>query len=411
MSPATEAFVARPELARLWRECRQRYERLGGPRGTVTLTNLSAAEADVLDGMLWAAESRRRTRLYAGASVRVELARLDERLRESGLGISLEAALEQDSGPLRDLPAQRARRAAERERVWTDAFAHPFCANGRGADARVWLEQLKATGALWRLGREVEPGWALNGALAVLHELPADNVELSRLATRVLGDTHALDYKRAVSTLVCGALADFADRERPTSARAWREEWRQAGVLCDGLSCTVLTLGICPSGESVVARAGRLHAQAAEPYVMTLRSLMAAAPLSFEHEMVLVSENPALVSAAVEALGQSCPPLICTGGWPNTAVTTLLEALSASGCELRVQCDGDSEGQGIHTHVRREHGAVPWLADEHRLGVQEEDVCDLMLDAAAATTPSAPTPDELLRPRPAAEAPTSGMRG
>jgi hypothetical protein len=116
---------------------------------------------------------------------------------------------------------------------------------------------------------------------------------------------------------------------------------------------------------------------------MTLRALMAATPLSFEHEMVLVCENPPLVSAAVEALGHSCPPLLCTGGWPNTAVTTMLEALSASGCELRVQCGGDSEGQAIHAHVRREHAAVPWLSDQHRLGLQEEDVCDLMFDAAA----------------------------
>jgi uncharacterized protein (TIGR02679 family) len=267
--------------------------------------------------------------------------------------------------------------------VWTEAFAHPFCANGRGNEARAWLERLKATGSLWRLGREVEPGPALTGALDVLQELPADKVELSRLATRVLGDTHALDYKRAVSKLVCGALSDFAGRERPTSARAWREEWRRVGVLCDGLSCTVLTLGVRPLGETVLAQAARLHTAAAEPYVMTLRALMAAAPLSYEHDVVLVCENPPLVSAAVEALGHSCPPLLCTGGWPNTAVTTLLEALSASGCELRVQCDGDSEGQAIHSHVRREHDAVPWLSDQHRLGVQEEDVCDLMLDAAS----------------------------
>jgi uncharacterized protein (TIGR02679 family) len=382
MTPAAEAFIARPELARLWKESRERYERLGGPRGTVTLTELSAAEADALDGMLWPADSRRRTRVYAGGNVKVELARLDERLRESGLGICLRAALEQAGGPLRDLPAQRARQATDRERVWTEAFAHPLCDTDRGENARAWLERLKTTGALWRVSRSGEPGQALPGALDVLQVLPVDRVELSRLATMLLGDTHALDFGRPVSTLVCSALADFAGRTRPTSARAWRKEWERVGVLCDGLSCTALTLGVRPIGETVVARAARLHADAAEPYVMTLRSLIAAAPLSFAHETVFVCENPAVVSAVAERLGAASPPLLCTGGWPNTAVTTLLEALSASACELRVQCDGDGEGQAIHAHVRREHGAVAWLSDQERLGLQEEDVCELLLGAA-----------------------------
>jgi len=382
MTPA-ETFIARPELARLWTESRERYERLGGPRGTVTLRKLSAAEADALDGMLWPADSRRRTRLYAGGNVKVELARLDERLLKSGLGISLRAALERAGGPLRDLPAQRARQAAERELVWEAASAHRLCHTDRGDDVGAWLEKLKATGTLWRLARNGDAGCILTGALDVLQALPVERVELSRLATMVLGDTHALDFGQPVSTLVCGALANFAGRTRPASARAWREEWDRVGVLCDGLSCTALTLGVCPLGESVVARAARLHAEAAEPYVMTLRSLLAATPLSFAHATVLVCENPSVVSAVAERLGDASPSLLCTGGWPNTAVTTLLEMLSASGCELRVQCDGDSEGQAIHAHVRREHGAVPWLSDPERIGVQEEDVCDLLLDAAA----------------------------
>ena len=93
--------------------------------GRSTLTDLSAAEADALDGMLWPADSRRRTRLYAGGSVKVELARLDERLRESGLGISLRAALEHGcrTAPRPAGPARQ--RAADRERVWTEAFASP----------------------------------------------------------------------------------------------------------------------------------------------------------------------------------------------------------------------------------------------------------------------------------------------
>jgi uncharacterized protein (TIGR02679 family) len=221
----------------------------------------------------------------------------------------------------------------------------------------------------------------------------------------LLGDTHALDFGRPVSTLVCGALADFAGRTRPTSARAWREEWERVGVLCDGLSCTALTLGVCPLGETVVAQAARLHAEAAEPYVMTLRSLIAVTPLSFAHETVVVCENPAVVSAVAERLGDASLPLLCTGGWPNTAVTTLLEALSASGCQLRVQCDGDTEGQAIHAHVRREHGAVAWLPDVERVSLQEEDVCELLLGAAMRQRcsgdlpPGAPSPPAYLSSR------------
>jgi uncharacterized protein (TIGR02679 family) len=161
--------------------------------------------------------------------------------------------------------------------------------------------------------------------------------------------------------------------------------------VCDGLSCTVLTLGLRPRGGSVVARAAELHADAGEPYVMMLRSLTAPG-LTFAPQTVFVCENPAVVSAAAERLGASSPPLVCSGGWPNTAVTTLLEAPSAGGGQLRVQGDGDGEGQATHAHLRRQHGAVPWLADGERIGVQEEDVAELLLDEArrSAWLPHAP---------------------
>jgi uncharacterized protein (TIGR02679 family) len=383
MTTAAQQFLVRPELARLWAKCRERFERLGGARGTVTLTDLSTAEADALDGMLWPATSRRRTRLYAGGSVKVELAVLDERLRESGLGLSLREALQATGGELRNRRAERVERAAARERVWTEAFAHPLCGSRRGGPATAWLERLKATGLLWRVAGE-DGVAALRGALDVLAALPVDRVELSRLAARTIGDTHALDYRKPVSTLVCGALTQFEGAQPPTSARAWRAVWERAGVLCDGLSCTVLTLGVRPLGDSVVAQAARLHGAAGEPYVMTLRSL--AGTLHFDSVLVFVCENPAIISAAAERFGPGSPAVVCTSGWPNTAVSTLLAALVASGCRLRVQCDGDREGHDIHRHVRREHGGGAWLDDRHRLGVQEEDVCDLLLDALLPTT-------------------------
>lgn len=44
---------------------------------------------------------------------------------------------------------------------------------------------------------------------------------------------------------------------------------------------------------------------------------------------IFTCENPVVVRAAELALGTSCHPLICTGGWPNAAVLTLLDGLHA----------------------------------------------------------------------------------
>jgi uncharacterized protein (TIGR02679 family) len=85
--------------------------------------------------------------------------------------------------------------------------------------------------------------------------------------------------------------------------------------------------------------------------------------LDFTPEAVFVCENPAVVNAAAEQLGSFTRPLVCGGGWPNTAVSMLLERLHASGCELRYQGDFDVKGMLIADHIRRHHGARPWRFD------------------------------------------------
>jgi uncharacterized protein (TIGR02679 family) len=131
--------------------------------------------------------------------------------------------------------------------------------------------------------------------------------------------------------------------------------------------------------------------------------------------VVWVVENPSMLSEALRRFGVACPPLVCTSGWPNGAVITLLRQLARIGVELRYHGDLDGEGLRIAAHVAQRTGAQPWrmtTADylaalrpgrppvgrvteapwdpelsaalrQHGVAVPEEDVCDDLLTAMA----------------------------
>lgn len=347
-------YLAKPDLARLWAAARVAWERNGGLGGEARIDALTEAEALELDGLLtWL---RRRPR--AGAPVKVKLDRLDARVRESELGPSLKAVLEQLGGPLRDRPAERATTATAWEQLWADAHEH----HAAGSPAVTeWLEGLSRSGALKKAARGNERA-TLMACLDVLAALPRDGVELSRLASELLGDPHALDYNTALSGLVGSAVAASAGRDRPRSAAQWRAEWARVGVLCDALSCNVLALGLRPTNDGAVAESLRLLADAGEPAVITLRQL-SREPLAFAPETVHVCENPAVVNAVAEKLGGETQPLVCGGGWPNTAVSLVLERMQRCGCALRYQGDFDAEGVRIAEYMRRRHATTSWRFD------------------------------------------------
>lgn len=353
-SPVGDDYLAKPELARLWRAARKTWERNGGLRGEARVPDLSELEAFELAGLIPGA----RRQLGVGDTLTLQLARLDERLRASGLAASLEDALERLGGPLRDRPAERATARAASAALWDEALAHPAAVE---SELAAWLERLRASGALKRIASGAQRETLL-ACLEVLTTLPRDGVELSRLASEVLGDPHALDPDTVLGGLLGAALAARSGRGRPRSAAAWRQEWAAAGVVCDELSCNVLTLGLRPLGECPVARSLRLLADAGEPAVVTLRQL-AREPLAFSPATAFVSENPAIVGAAAARLEAAAPPLACTGGWPNTAVGVLLDRLRECGCELRYQGDFDRDGRRIAEHLARRHSARGWRTD------------------------------------------------
>jgi hypothetical protein len=63
-----------------------------------------------------------------------------------------------------------------------------------------------------------------------------------------------------------------------------------------------------------------------------------------------VCENPAVVAAAADRLGDRCRPLVCTNGQPFGAARRLLTSLAA-GAELRVRAGDDPAGQQIVAHL------------------------------------------------------------
>ena len=75
-------------------------------------------------------------------------------------------------------------------------------------------------------------------------------------------------------------------------------------------------------------------------------------------------ENPPVVEAAADALGASCPPLVCTDGVPTAAVLALLDRLAASGCDLWVRADFDAAGQTVVQTIQARVGSItPWRFD------------------------------------------------
>jgi uncharacterized protein (TIGR02679 family) len=374
------AYLARPGLRRLLFAARERFEQNGGPRGSVALERLSPEEAHALNGLLASPVA-----LLAGASARVKLARLDQCLRASRFSVSLEQALIALDGPLVNRPRQRAAARATRLAAWARVLAHPQAAR---PELEPWLEYVRQ-----RFGGSVpERAAIVLQALDVLAALPADGIPLAALAAaRAGGDAHALDRNRPLGRLLPPALAALEGSfpREPSSVEEWRALWERFGVSCDELSCTALVLGLRPHRLARGYLAGRLRAAASHgrPLVVTLAELRSEPP-RLSGETLFVCENPSILAAAAKALGARCPPLLCTGGWPNTAVAAVLHAAEKAGMRILVHADGDAAGAEITARVLRRRRACRWREPPSQSPpVHEEAILqDLLGDLAAAAS-------------------------
>jgi uncharacterized protein (TIGR02679 family) len=342
---------ADPALERLWREAHARRERRGATGDAhITLPAVTADEAFALDGLPWPGRTRT---VLAGATFKTTLSRLEEAI--TAAGGDLDAILTDTVGTApRDLPAES--RAQRERRIAFGAWLadHPVVRAHPGLGD--WAAHV---------GRVGSPGPAdralVATALEVVAGLPhSPPVARSTLAAESLnGDAHALDADKALGRLATTLLswrAGHADqRLDPIQTR---DLWLGHGVEVDPLSCTVLTLGLAPAGETPLPRA--LRALRGQAVVLTYGQLRAQSLRWPAGATIFTCENPVVVRAAELALGTSCPPLICTGGWLNAAVLTLLDDLRAGGATIHHHGDEDQAGLKILEYLTERVQATPW---------------------------------------------------
>lgn len=357
MTAQSETYLGEPGFTRLWQAARTTFERNGGLGGHALVAGLSAEEATALNGLL-----RRRQPLRAGANVRLPLGLLDETLRQ--FACPLEDVLVQFGGRLANRPAQRAAAAAREASLWSDLTEH--------ADQLPALlaavDEFRSSGLLKRLaqGDELRLG---RQALSVLESLLGGEramTDLAVLAARLCGDAKALNDGKPLATLVLRALALGDDISTPANATERRALWERYGVVCDPLSSHVLCLNLPLAANGAVGVAAAAHARVGEPLRLTLRALRRFPPQFAVPMTIYICENPTVVSAAAEALGERCAPLVCTDGRPVVAVSCLIEHAARQGCTLRYHGDFDWPGVEMATEVLRRYHAEPW-----RLGASD----------------------------------------
>lgn len=346
--------LGKPAMGRLVEGLRERL-RLGRPlQGSITLATPSDNERSAIDQFLGRRPS-------SGTSLVIRLAEVERILSDGAICDSLAEAVEALLGRIEN--QNQAREVAARR--WAEVFLDIEPALEDLPQYRPWLEQLRSAGLLKRLsgGDCNVANILLRQTFAVLKELPQPVVSLAEFATRVTGDSHALDAGAPLATLCLLAIARQHGSRPPRSAEARRKLWDIVGVVVDELSAPVLVLNLRADPATLVGSLLNPMADAGEPCHLTVRQLRrieANAFVSFDGAKIYVCENVSVVAAAAQRLGRRCAPLICTAGQPASSVQLLLQKLREAGCRLLYHGDFDAAGIVIANMLMNRFGAEPW---------------------------------------------------
>ena len=324
--------------------------------GTVTLTGATVDQRRAVERLTGRAPG-------SGTSLSVSLPEVNRILRESGAAPGgLAEAVVVLTGPLRDRNRDRADAAS----AWAAAFAPLDDAIAGRPELAGWRAWLDATGVVRRLAPSPDVALALlDQVAAVLRRLPSRGLPIGRLAAECCGDAHALDDGRPAGTLALSAVRALGGLPFPAelSADSRRTAWGCVGVHLDDISSLVLCLGLPGDTRTALGRLLALYQETGQPAVLTLRQLRCHDE-ELPGRLVRICENPVVVAAAADELGNRCPPLVCVGGQPSAAGWRLLGLLAAGGAEFRYHGDFDWGGIRIASAVRlRVPHWQPWRYD------------------------------------------------
>lgn len=397
MPAEARAWLARPELARLWDKVHGRLQRNGiAIRGHVQIHDATHSEREALSLLMG--------RVYSSGRVSIALTDLDARLRASAAGRGVADVAAELRGELVSRPAVRSARQAEQEQVWAAAAdAMQMTGLARLPWGPQWLEEIRRGGAVSRLKPDRAALVTVQAVtvLARLH-VPSDETagppgpvagSRGELAERVTGTAHGLDDDTVLARLVLRGIARSRGEQFPGDARARRELWEAVGVATDQVSSTVLTYGLMPLGDDWPARTLRERSRAAAETHLTMRDLRRIEWRLAPGTEIFVCENPRVIEAAMDAACQR--PLACTSGNPTTTVLALLDALTGAGARLAYRGDFDWPGVAMANRVIRRYGARPWRMS----------ACDYEEHVRIARDRATP-----LQPFPARRSSPSGMR-
>jgi uncharacterized protein (TIGR02679 family) len=345
-------LLTKPALRRLTDRLQTRLRlgrRLDGP---ISFADLSDEERSAIDGLLARPPS-------SGTAVTVRPQEIQRILVEGKLSDSLEEALIHAFG---NIVNERQARDSTRQQ-WADLRSSTKIAFSDLPEYHGWVDSIFAKGLLKRLCRQdcTLAERFMSVVASVLRGIPWPVVSLADLATRLTGDSHAMDRGTPISRLGLSAIQSQNPLGNTQASR--RHLWEWAGVVIDELSAPVLVLNLRADSATLVGRVLNTMADAGEPCHISVRLLRSAGAIAFANmtgKVVYACENPSVVATAAQRLGPACSPLICTAGQPASAAQLLMFHLRQAECRLRYHGDFDYAGIGIANLLIDRFGVEPW---------------------------------------------------
>lgn len=334
------------EAWRWWRQ-RVRTEIEAGRPIPATITRQDPTEAE--------REAANRLLGTPGAAgpIRLRSADIELILREAGIADQIRPSIASLDGPLIDRAAQR-----EADETAWNAIHNEAAASLAALCPSADLQSVVQSGTLKRLSANQPEGarLLLTQAVSVMTRLrDRQPLHLAELAAIASGDAHALDRDTALGRLVLRLLG----HGKEDGVLAWRSAWQALGVLVDTVSASTLVLNLPVTADTKLARV--CASMRGEPLRFTARQLeREQTAFSVQDAVVFVCENPTVVAAAANALGDRCPPLVCVDGRATTPSLLLLRQLARDGATLRYQGDADWPGIAIAADLRRHVDLQPW---------------------------------------------------